>query len=63
MVVRHGGREEDRRPVRADTSDVAALERRVISWLEDRRWDRSRWGEFRTTFYSEGRPVEIEVSG
>lgn len=59
MVVRHGGREEDRRRVVADTSDVPELESHLADWLESGGWSRSRWREFTAEFVSEGRPVTV----
>lgn len=62
MIVRRGGRQEDRMPVVVDTRDVTDMQTELVNWLTANRWPERHWPGFTAEFHTgEGRPITVRA--
>jgi hypothetical protein len=59
LEVLRRDRPQDEFQVDGDPEDLKWLQKRLQGWLEARKWDKSRWGEFEIVAREHGRSKQI----
>jgi hypothetical protein len=59
LEVLRRDRPQDTFQAHGDPEDLKWLQKRLQGWLEARRWDKSRWGEFEIVAREHGRSKQL----